>query len=226
MRFPDGSIVFTVSQRGSDPHIEVLSPEKQRTRLRVPIVGQAQYVANRPPGVQLPRQSDGGQVQSRRARHRRCADGRGEGDSDVRRIRRAGAIGVLGLADRHARVAARRRTGRRQPARARRARRKSLVAFGASGCAADPASVSRRPATRGRRQVGHHDARDSRARRGAARSRHLDDSRRRQPVACVDGQPSPDLRLEPRWASENLRRISGRQKAAGAAFHRGCNCRA
>ena len=41
---PDGSIVFTVSQQGRDPHIEVLSPEKQRTRLRVPIVGQAQYV--------------------------------------------------------------------------------------------------------------------------------------------------------------------------------------
>lgn len=41
---PDRSIVFTVSQRGRDPHIEVLSPEKQRTRLRVPAVGQAQYV--------------------------------------------------------------------------------------------------------------------------------------------------------------------------------------
>lgn len=40
----DGSIVFTVSQRGRDPHIEVLSPEKRRTRLRVPIIGQAQYV--------------------------------------------------------------------------------------------------------------------------------------------------------------------------------------
>ena len=40
----DGSIVFTVSQRGRDPHVEVLSPEKQRTRLRVPIVGQAQFV--------------------------------------------------------------------------------------------------------------------------------------------------------------------------------------
>ena len=44
MRFPDGSIVFTVSERGRDPHLEVLSPEKQRTRLRVPIVGQAQFV--------------------------------------------------------------------------------------------------------------------------------------------------------------------------------------
>jgi Tol biopolymer transport system component len=41
---PDGSIVFTVSQRGRDPHLEVLSAKGQRTRLRVPIIGQAQFV--------------------------------------------------------------------------------------------------------------------------------------------------------------------------------------
>jgi Tol biopolymer transport system component len=41
---PDGSIVFTVSQRGRDPHLELLSPKGSRTRLRVPIIGQAQYV--------------------------------------------------------------------------------------------------------------------------------------------------------------------------------------
>ena len=41
---PDGSIVFTVSQRGRDPHVEVLSVKGQRTRLRVPIIGQAQFV--------------------------------------------------------------------------------------------------------------------------------------------------------------------------------------
>ena len=41
---PDGSIVFTVSQRGRDPHLEVLSKEGKRTRLRVPIIGQAQFV--------------------------------------------------------------------------------------------------------------------------------------------------------------------------------------
>jgi Tol biopolymer transport system component len=41
---PDGSIVFTVSQRGRDPHLEVLSPKGARTRLRVPAIGQAQYV--------------------------------------------------------------------------------------------------------------------------------------------------------------------------------------
>jgi eukaryotic-like serine/threonine-protein kinase len=41
---PDGSIVFTVSERGRDPHVEVVSAERQRTRLRVPIVGQAQFV--------------------------------------------------------------------------------------------------------------------------------------------------------------------------------------
>jgi hypothetical protein len=34
-----------VSQRGRDPHLEVLSQEKQRTRLRVPVIGQAQFVA-------------------------------------------------------------------------------------------------------------------------------------------------------------------------------------
>lgn len=41
---PDGSIVFTVSTRGRDPHVEVISTEKERTRLRVPIIGQAQFV--------------------------------------------------------------------------------------------------------------------------------------------------------------------------------------
>jgi Tol biopolymer transport system component len=41
---PDGSIVFTVSQRGRDPHIEVVSADRTRTRLRVPIIGQAQFV--------------------------------------------------------------------------------------------------------------------------------------------------------------------------------------
>ena len=41
---PDGSIVFTVAQRGRDPHLEVLSPTGVRARLRVPIIGQAQFV--------------------------------------------------------------------------------------------------------------------------------------------------------------------------------------
>jgi eukaryotic-like serine/threonine-protein kinase len=41
---PDGSVVFTVSQRGRDPHIEVVSAGGKRTRLRVPIIGQAQFV--------------------------------------------------------------------------------------------------------------------------------------------------------------------------------------
>ena len=41
---PDGSIVFTVSEQGRDPHVEVLSTEKKRIRLRVPIIGQAQFV--------------------------------------------------------------------------------------------------------------------------------------------------------------------------------------
>jgi Tol biopolymer transport system component len=41
---PDGSVVFTVSQRGRDPHLEILSIETGRTRLRVPVIGQAQFV--------------------------------------------------------------------------------------------------------------------------------------------------------------------------------------
>jgi serine/threonine-protein kinase len=40
----DGSIVFTVSLRGRDARIEVMVPAGKRIRLRVPIVGQAQYV--------------------------------------------------------------------------------------------------------------------------------------------------------------------------------------
>jgi hypothetical protein len=41
---PDGAIVFSVSQRGRDPHVEVLSTDNKRQRLRVPIIGQAQFV--------------------------------------------------------------------------------------------------------------------------------------------------------------------------------------
>ena len=36
--------MFTVSQRGRDPHVEVLSKNKERERLSVPIIGQAQFV--------------------------------------------------------------------------------------------------------------------------------------------------------------------------------------
>ena len=41
---PGGALVFTVSQRGRDPHVEVLSPGRERRRLRIPIVGQIQFV--------------------------------------------------------------------------------------------------------------------------------------------------------------------------------------
>jgi Tol biopolymer transport system component len=41
---PGGSMVFTVSQRGRDPHLEVLPLKGERRRLRVPIIGQAQFV--------------------------------------------------------------------------------------------------------------------------------------------------------------------------------------
>jgi Tol biopolymer transport system component len=41
---PEGSIVFTVSERARDPHVEVLSADKERKRLRVPIIGQVQFV--------------------------------------------------------------------------------------------------------------------------------------------------------------------------------------
>ncbi len=40
----DGSIAFTVSRRARDPHLELLSSDGARTRLRVPIIGQAQSV--------------------------------------------------------------------------------------------------------------------------------------------------------------------------------------
>jgi eukaryotic-like serine/threonine-protein kinase len=38
------ALVFTVSQRGRDPHVEVLTPNKERRRLRLPIAGQVQFV--------------------------------------------------------------------------------------------------------------------------------------------------------------------------------------
>lgn len=41
---PGGGVVFTVTQRGRDPHLEVLAPNRQRTRLRVPLFGQSHFV--------------------------------------------------------------------------------------------------------------------------------------------------------------------------------------
>jgi eukaryotic-like serine/threonine-protein kinase len=41
---PGGAIAFTVSQRNRDPHLEVVSPDGSRARLRAPIVGQSAYV--------------------------------------------------------------------------------------------------------------------------------------------------------------------------------------
>ncbi|MSO56917.1 MAG: hypothetical protein EXQ55_08360 [Acidobacteria bacterium] len=42
---PRGGVVFTVTQRGRDPHLEVLSAGGQRTRLRVPAFGQSHFVS-------------------------------------------------------------------------------------------------------------------------------------------------------------------------------------
>ncbi len=41
---PGGGMLFTVAQRDRDPHLEVLGSDGQRTRLRVPIVGQGHYL--------------------------------------------------------------------------------------------------------------------------------------------------------------------------------------
>lgn len=41
---PDGALVFTVTERGRDPHVEVLGPGGERSRLRVPLTGQAQFI--------------------------------------------------------------------------------------------------------------------------------------------------------------------------------------
>ena len=41
---PGGGILFTVSQRNRDPHLEVVSSSGARTRLRVPAFGQAAFV--------------------------------------------------------------------------------------------------------------------------------------------------------------------------------------
>jgi Tol biopolymer transport system component len=43
---PDGAVLFTVTERGHDPHLEVLSMRGERTRLPVPVVGQAQFVSS------------------------------------------------------------------------------------------------------------------------------------------------------------------------------------
>ncbi|MCM3881032.1 MAG: hypothetical protein ND807_13060 [Vicinamibacterales bacterium] len=41
-----GVVVFTVTQRGRDPHLEVLSSSRGRQRLTVPAIGQAQFVSS------------------------------------------------------------------------------------------------------------------------------------------------------------------------------------
>jgi serine/threonine-protein kinase len=43
---PGGGIVFTVSQRGRDPHLEVVSKTGGRARLQVPAIGQSQFVSS------------------------------------------------------------------------------------------------------------------------------------------------------------------------------------
>ncbi len=43
---PEGNVLFTVSQRGRDPHLEVVSKTGVRTRLQVPAIGQSQFVAS------------------------------------------------------------------------------------------------------------------------------------------------------------------------------------
>ncbi len=45
---PNGAIVFTVTQRGHDPHLEVLTSAGQRKRLPIPAIGQAQFVSSGP----------------------------------------------------------------------------------------------------------------------------------------------------------------------------------
>jgi serine/threonine-protein kinase len=42
---PDGAILFTVSQRGRDPHLETLSASNQRGPRLVPAIGQAQFIS-------------------------------------------------------------------------------------------------------------------------------------------------------------------------------------
>jgi Tol biopolymer transport system component len=43
---PGGAILFTVSQRGRDPHLEVLSPDGKRGPRLVPAIGQAAFVSS------------------------------------------------------------------------------------------------------------------------------------------------------------------------------------
>jgi Tol biopolymer transport system component len=42
---PDGAVLFTVSERGRDPHLETVSAGGQRKRQPVPAIGQAQFVS-------------------------------------------------------------------------------------------------------------------------------------------------------------------------------------
>jgi eukaryotic-like serine/threonine-protein kinase len=41
---PGNALAFAVAERGRDPHVEILSPDNQRHRLRIPVAGQVQFV--------------------------------------------------------------------------------------------------------------------------------------------------------------------------------------
>ena len=148
-------------------------PKGSATRLRVPIIGQAQFVET----GHLVYSFLGNLMAVRFDLEERAIDGVpvavAKGHSDVERIRRARPIGVLRFREqaRSCGCAPAHDEGKSRLVRVERDGKVSPL-VGAAGRSADAAPVARRPAARRRRQVRRHDARDSRARCGAARSRH------------------------------------------------------
>ena len=85
--------MFTVSQRGRDPHVEVLSPSKERRRLQSPDFGPEPVCRRRASRLRLSRQPHGRQVRSEAA-----GDSRGSGRRSRKVSSRAGGFGTLGRA--------------------------------------------------------------------------------------------------------------------------------
>ena len=140
---PDGSIVFTVSQRGRDPHVEVLSPTRQRTRLRVPIVGQAQFVET----GHLVYSFLGNLMAVRFDPDKQATQGVpvavAKGIQTSSGFGDAGTCRFLRISNRDARVASCRSRRHEKPAGAGRARWKSLAAVSACRRVADAADCRR-----------------------------------------------------------------------------------
>jgi hypothetical protein len=222
----DGALVFTVSERGRDPHLEVLSTDGKRERLRVPIIGQAQFVET---GHLVY-----GYLGSLMAVK---FDAQEHTISNVpvplaKGIQTATGFGVLGRSgfsvSRTGTLAWLRASADDARSRLVRVDREGKVS--PLNTSADVFQTPRLSPDGRRIAVAVRDGVMTREIRVADAAKPdrvmLTITGWRQPVAGVDGQSPPDVRLESRWAAEDLRADDRSKAATRAAVYRGRDGRA